>query len=136
MWTWTFTTIRSKAFLRSRPFSLTTVHRSWLFVWAFLNVSWTFSTVWDLFMARKAHERSETFMKESEKNRPWTFRNGERSGTLNGLKRLQNHVYGTLTFKFQKRKKQWFFSKLSLLFLEKSEILNPCVKKEIRRRTT
>jgi hypothetical protein len=40
-------------------------------------------------MARKAHERSETFMKESEKNRRWTFRNGERSETF-AKSRLRN----------------------------------------------
>jgi hypothetical protein len=32
-----------------------------------------------------------------------TVRNGERSGTVNGQKRLQNHVPGTFTFTLQKR---------------------------------
>jgi hypothetical protein len=73
---------------------------------------------------KNAQERSGTVKNVQER---WTVRNDERSGTVNGqgrwtvrdveryatiilykvngLKRLQNHVHGTFTFTFQKRKK-------------------------------
>jgi hypothetical protein len=59
----------------------------------------------------------QMFLKRSEEVRnagsSETFRQGqERSGTLDGLKRLQNHVHGTFTFTLQKRKNHFKILKL------------------------
>ncbi len=66
-----------------------TVHRSWPFAWTFYEQPFT-----DIYKTSKAQKRS---------------------GTLDGLKRLQNHVHGT---RFKKRKKHCSFPQLTSVFGE------------------
>jgi len=111
-WTWTFSTIRSKALLRPG-------------FWTFLGVhdrSWTFherSGFWPFY----DQKRSETVMKRSEtvrnvgkfgnvKRRPRTFRNGERSKTF------ANHVHRFGEFVIS------FFSSRSRFKVEKNTVYN------------
>ena len=127
-WTLTFSTIRSNALLcpgsnvpsRFWSFIVTTVHRTWKFALKFHDRSFTFHERLWMFYDRfwPFHQRFRPFVTflwpeklryghEMFRNgqERWTFRNGERSGMLDGLKRLQNQVHGTFTFTLQKRKK-------------------------------
>ena len=87
--------------------------------WTLLNVPWAFSTVWDLIMTMKAQKQSWNGQKRWEtvdaQDGSRTLRNGERSGTLDGLKRLQNHVHGRSRYvHVSKTKEKLYYSLVSL----------------------
>ena len=116
---WTFFTIRSKALLRpdsnvlrrSRSFSVTTDHRSW----AFLNVSWAFSTVCDLLRSKKLRNGHETFRNGQGR---WTF------SIVHKMSRTFRDVGQSETFILYKMNKSETYSKSRSLSHFKNEIVS------------